>query len=318
MTTQTTSYRIVAADSLGSEEGLAARAAGVTASELHAIAQGGRGAHRRILADKLNGSTFRGNAHTRRGHEREDFLIDWANETVAECAGNIALLGHPVLLSILATPDGLGLDFGVEVKSHDHKWGDRDDVPAEHYDQMQGGMAVAGFERWLYVWEVMGEDGTPTLDEPRYRWVWRNEKRIAKLLAEAEKFTAWRAAGAPDADEIPDEVDDALADWADARARKTAAEADEKAAMKIIRPYADEIADDDGAKAAGTRAHFTLAKTSTPELDEAAWADAEPESYAAYLDLRLRVAAAEAAAAVLYSKTKTSTRMNIYPTKDAA
>lgn len=311
-------FRIVAADSLGSEEGLAARASGLTASELHAVAQGGRGAHSRILADKLNGAKFTGNAHTRRGHEREDFLVSWAGVTLEPCDANIALLGHPDLPWLFATPDGLGNDFGVEVKSHDHNWGDRDDIPADHYDQMQVGMAVTGFDRWLYVWEVMGEDGTPTLAAPHHRWVERDEKRIARLIREGEKFMAWRVAGAPTADDLPDDVDDALAAWASARERKTAAERDEKAALAVIRPFAEQQADDEGSKGAGTRAHFTYAKTTDSVLDEAAWADAEPESYAEFLQLRMRVAAAEAAAAVLYSKPKTSTRLNVYPTKDAA
>lgn len=310
--------RMVAADSLGTDEGLAARAAGVTASELHAITQGGRGTHSRILQDKLNGAKFTGNAHTRRGHEREDFLVSWAGVTVEPCDANLALLGHHELPWLLATPDGLGDGFGVEVKSHDHGW-DNPGIPAEHYDQMQGGMAVTGFDRWLYVWEVMGKDGTPSLAAPHFLWVDRDEKRIARLIREGEKFMAWREAGAPIADDdLPADVDDALADWAAARERKSAAERAEKAALAIIRPFAEKQADDEGAKGAGTRAHFTYAKSSAPQLDEAKWADAEPESYAEYLELRTRLAAAEKAAADLYFTTKTSTRLNIYPSKDAA
>lgn len=313
-TIETIQLRYVAADSLGSAEGLATRAVGVTASELHAIAHGGRGTHERILQDKLNGATFRGNAHTRRGHEREDFLVDWASENVARCVGNIALLGSYELPWLLATPDGLGDDFGVEVKSHDFGWGDRDDIPAEHYDQMQGGMAVTGCDRWLYVWEVMGLDGSPTLEAPSYRWVDRDEKRIARLIAGAAKFMTWREAGAPKTDGLPTEIDDALAAWAIARAQKNAAAAAEAAADKIIRAYALEHADDHGAKGAGTRAAFNLAKSTA--LDEAAWADAEPESYAEVLEIRTRLKATEKAAAALYSRP--ATRLTITPTKETA
>lgn len=318
-----TALRYVAADSLGSADGLAARASGVTASELHRITQGGRGTHLSILNDKLNGAKFTGNTHTRRGHEREDFLLDWASENVERCLGNIALLGHRELFWLLATPDGLGLGFGVEVKSHDFGWGDRDDVPAEHYDQMQGGMAVTGYDRWLYVWEVMGEDGTPTLDEPRYRWIPRDEKRIAKLIREGQKFMDWREAGAPIADDdLPPEVDDALAIVVAADAAIAPHKKAREAAQAVVRAHAAKTAanseDDDGAKAAGTRGHFTYTVTPSNELDEAAWADAEPESYAEYLELRTRLAAAETAAAALYFKPKTSTRLNIYATKDAA
>ncbi|UUE19351.1 hypothetical protein [Microbacterium sp. J1-1] len=314
--------RVVATDSLGSEEGLAARAAGATASELHAITQGGRGTHSRILQDKLNGAKFRGNEHTRRGHEREDFLVSWAGVTVEPCNANIALIGHHELSWLLATPDGLGDDFGVEVKSHDFGW-DCDDVPADHYDQMQGGMAVTGFGRWLYVWEVMGEDGTPTLAAPQFRWVERDEKRIAKLIREGQKFMDWRAAGAPIADDdLPPEVDDALAIVVASKAVIAPHKKALEAAQEVVRAHAAKAAagseDGDGAKGAGTRGHFTYSVTPGNELDEVAWADSEPESYAEYLDLRTRLAAAEKAAAALYFKPKSSTRLNIYPSKDAA
>ena len=319
MTLQTLTFRIVAADSLGSEEGLAARADGVTASELHTIAQGGRATHTRVLNDKLNGSSFRGNEHTRRGHEREDFLIDWASETVAPCAGNIALLGHLDMQWLLATPDGLGDGFGVEVKSHDHKWGDRDDIPAEHYDQMQGGMAVTGFDRWLYVWEVMGEDGTPTLDEPHFRWVARDEKRIGRLVSEAERFVAWRAAGAPVSDDdLPAEVDEALAIIAEADEAIAPHKKARDGALAVVRKHAEATADEHGAKGAGLRGSFTYSKTPKAVLDEDAWALAEPDTYAEVVAARKAIADQEAAALALYSRVEISSRLNTSKTKDAA
>lgn len=310
---------IVAEDSLGSEEGRAARDAGVTASEAHKIAHAGRGAQLRILDDKLNGSSFKGNQHTRRGHEREDFLIDWASEHVAMCAANIALIGHPVLRWLLATPDGLGWDlehgpFGVEVKSHDHNWGDRDDIPAEHYDQMQIGMAVTETKWWLYVWEVMGEDGTPTLDDPKFVWVPRDDARIDRLVSELQKFMDWRDAGAPEFDDLPADIDDALAENVRGKALKAAGAAIEAASDRIIRAYALAEADDHGAKGSGTRASFALTKL--PMLDEAAWADAEPETYAEVVDMRTRVKAAEKAAAALYRREQV--RLTITPTKEKA
>lgn len=313
----------IAEDSLGSEEGLAARAAGVTASEIHAIAAGGRGTHRRILADKLNGSTFRGNAHTRRGHEREPFLLAWVAENVADCVENRALYAHPENPLILATPDGLGADggepFGVEAKSHDHSWGHRDDIPADHYDQMQFGMYVLGFDRWLYVWEVMGDDGTPTLDAPRYRWVARDEKRIAKLVAEAEAFLAWRAAGAPDADaDLPDEIDDALATIIEARAAMAEHKKAEADALAVVRRHAERTAGEHGVKGAGHRASFTYTRSTTTLLDEDAWVAAEPATYGEWVEARERLAATEEAAVELYHREKPSTRLLVTETKDPA
>lgn len=282
---------MLAEDSLGSEEGRTARAAGVTASEAHTIGSGGRGTWRRILTDKLNGSTFHGNQHTKRGHTREPYLLAWACSHVAFLEANIALFAHPDNDLIMATPDGLGIDergreFGVEVKSHDHSWVDRYDIPAEHFDQMQFGMYVTGIDRWLYVWEVMGEDGTPTLDAPRFRWVERDEKRINRLVKEAEAFIAWRAAGAPAADEdLPADVDDALAIVAAARAAMAPHKKAEADALATIHTYASQEADDHGTKGAGTRAAFTFSITSTDVLDEDAWQTAEPNTYAEWTDM---------------------------------
>lgn len=315
---------MVAEDSLGSEEGLAARAAGVTASEIHAIAVGGRGTWRRILTDKLNGSKFHGNQHTKRGHEREPFLLAWACSHVALCAANASLFGHPDQTHILATPDGLGFDpvrdaFGVEVKSHDFGWGDRDDIPAEHYDQMQIGMFVTEVRWWLYVWEVMGEDGTPTLDAPRYRWVERDETRIGKLIKEADAFMAWRAAGAPVADDdLPADVDEALAIVADARAAMAPHKKAETAALETIRVYASQEADEHGKKGAGSRAGFTFSITTTDVLDEDAWEQAEPNAYREWADMVRRAEEVRAMAMRLYTRPKASSRLNVTETKDAA
>lgn len=310
-------FRVVAEDSLGTDEGRAARAAGVTASEIHAIAVGGRGTHRRILDEKLNGSTFRGTAHTNRGHEREPYLLAWASRNIAPAAPNIALLGHATIPWLLATPDGIGDGFGVEVKSHDHGW-DTDEIPADHYDQMQAGMAVTGYDRWLYVWEVMGEDGTPTLDAPRHRWVERDEKRIVKLLREAEAFMTWRAAGAPVADDdLPEEVDEALAIIAAADEAIAPHKKARDAALKIVRTYAEETADEHGSKGAGLRGSFTYSKTPKTVLDESAWADAEPATYAKWVAAQAAVDDIAATALKTYAVEEISSRLNTSRTKDA-
>ncbi len=315
--------RIVVPGDAPEDVWLAARAAGVTASEMHAIAQGGRGTWKRILVDKLNGSTFRGNRHTRRGHEREPFLIEWAaaQPQFGAIRPNRALYGHHSMPLHLATPDGLGWNatiggFGIEAKSHDHGWSPRRGIPVDHLDQMQGGMHVTGFDAWLYVWEVMGEDGEPTLADPQHMWVSRDQARIDRLVAEADRFIAWREAGAPDTDDIPGEVDDALAAWRDARDRKNAALADEKAATTIIRAFAEGSAGDAGAKAAGSRAHFTFSVTETSELDELAWESAEPGTYAEWCRMRTAVEEYAQTATALYSRPSRSTRLNIYANKE--
>lgn len=286
------------------------RAEGVTASEIHAIAFGGLGTWKRCLADKLNGATFTGNAHTRRGHEREPFLIQWADDTIGAVRANTALLGHPEHPLHRATPDALGWEhsrggFGVEVKSHDHGW-TSDKIPTDHMDQMQFGMHVTGFDWWLYVWEVMGEDGQPTLAEPSHIWVPRDDTRIAILARQADAFIEWRAAGAPDLDDIPDDVDDALADYARGLALSTEGDRLKAAARKVLDTFAAEQAStEEPLRRTGSRAAlFFQPKPDVQVLDEVAWAHHEPESYAEWLALQSRVLETASAAAVLYHRPK--------------
>lgn len=305
------------------EAWLEMRARGVTASEVHQIANGGRATWRRILDDKLNGSTFTGNRHTRRGNEREPFLIAFAESLLgATIEANTHLYAHEQHSRHMATPDALGDDmepFGIEVKSHDYGW-TRTDIPADHYDQMQWGMHVLGFRSWFYVFEVMGEDGEPTLADPFWAWVDRDEERIAQLVAAADAFLEWWDAGAPAADDIPAELDEALTEHAEARARKTAAEKDEKAAEKKIRDYISAApgAQENGLKVAGTAASFNFSVTHAEVLDEEAWAQAEPESFAAYEHLKARLAASVEAATELYHRSVPRTRLTITPNKEAA
>lgn len=297
-----------------------ARSSRVTASKAHEIAVGGRATWQRLLAEMLNGEKFRGTASTARGRQREEFLIDYAREFIdPSIVGNTVLYVHPANDRLGATPDGLGKTFGVEVKSLDFG-AEPGAIPAEHYDQMQFGMLITGRERWLYVREVMGEDGEPTLDDPTFVWIERDERRIAFLRGEAERFLAWWDAGAPATDDLEPELDDALAAWADARARKKDAEADEAAADKIIRAHIakTEGAETNGLKLAGRAAQFVYSVTEKPVLDITAWFAAEPLSYARWESASKAVAEVGETAVRLYNKPARSTRLNITPTKDAA
>lgn len=299
---------------------LEARASRVTASMIHDVAVGGRATWLRILDGQLNGQKFKGNASTARGHRREAFLIDYAREFIdPTIEPNALLYVHPDNDRIGATPDGIGARIGVEVKSIDHG-GRRDDIPAEHYDQMQLGLYVTGRDRWLYIREVMGEDGEPTLDDPWHTWIERDESRIAYLVREAERFIAWREAGAPATDDLAAELDDALAAWADARDRKKAAESAEKAAEAVIRKHIDatEGASTQGLKLAGRAAQFVFAVTEKEVLDTDAWAEAEPKSHELWQQVKKSADEQAELAARLYHKTARSTRLNITATKETA
>lgn len=269
---------------------------GVTASEIHRVAQGGRQTHRAILDEKMNGRAFRGNRHTARGHVREAELLHYATYLAPIVTPNTALFGHPEHPLHRCTPDGTGMDdehgmFGVEAKSHDHQW-DSDEIPADHYDQMQFGMWVLGVDWWLYVWEVMGADGEPTLADPEHRWVPRDEARIARLAAEADAFIAWREAGAPAHDDLPDDVDEAIAAYAAAKARESAGKRDAAAVRPVIDAW---LAKHPGqtVRAAGTRAGIVRTADDVLVVDEAAWLAADPESMQTFEELTHQAVDAE-------------------------
>lgn len=299
---------VIVEDGASEDEWLDARAEGVTASEIHAIAAGSRKTWRRILDEKLNGSTFTGNEHTRRGHEREGDLIAAAQylDGVVVLAPSAALFGNDANPLHRATPDGLGIHaelghFGAEMKHHE-KW-DRDDVPAEHLDQCLWGMHVLGVDWWLYAWGVDGTDGLAG-----FKWIPRDDKRIAQLVAQADAFLAWRAAGAPEIDDIPDDVDDALADYRRGLELAAEGEALKKAARPVLDAYAaaHNVAPGDPLRKSGSRAAFFYEpKPEVEVLDEVAWQAAEPESYQEWLDLQQRVADTASAARLLYKTTKT-------------
>lgn len=283
-----------------------ARDEGVTASEVHDIAAGSRKTWRRILDGKLNGSSFRGNAHTKRGHEREPYILAEARiiDGVVALASSGALLGsheHPLHR---ATPDGFGIhtelgDFGVEVKNHHAEW-DSTDIPAEHMDQMQWGMHVTGMSWWLYAWAVEGVDGI------EHRWVPRDDKRIGQIVAQADAFLAWRAAGAPEIDDIPDDVDDAMATYA----RGLELEAEGARLKKLARPEIESwarvhAAAGDPLRRQGSRAQvFFEPKPDARILDEDAWAAAEPELHAEWKRMQTAIVQTAEAALQLYSTTR--------------
>lgn len=205
----------------------------VTASEVHAIATGNEAAWRKILDGKLNGRTFKGNRHTRRGHEREALLLDFAATVDPTIEPNGALWGAADNESLAGTPDGIGVGVIAEVKSHDHGH-ELGAIPADHRSQMQWQMRVLGAERALYVREVMDADGQGSLEDPDWQWVERDDEHIAWLESRALAFLAWWAADAPPIVEEDTELLAALEAWIAARdAAAEPVKAEEAAKKKL-------------------------------------------------------------------------------------
>lgn len=299
-----TAVRVASQDN--EAEWLDARAEGATASEVPKLSPTTWSS---LLSEKLNGSTFHGNAHTRRGHDREgEILSDLGWATESKIIPNRHVWAANANRRHLATPDGFqiladGQVRGVEVKSHEYCWQPpKRVIPKDHYDQMQFGMHVLGLDEWLYGWEVMGEGGTAPTADPQHRVVKRDQARIDELVAAADAFLAWIDAGAP-VTEISPELEAAkqtmIAAERDAKAASAASTAARAAFSKLL-----EAEFPDAMKTGwkhGDDSSVILARPARKTVvDEAAWAAAEPEGFDEYHRWREAAAATEQAAVKLY------------------
>lgn len=286
------------------------RGEGVTASRVWAIARGGIKTWRRELEQMMNGSTFRGTKATKAGSAREAALLDEAADQLHTVAPNAALWASATNDLHRATPDGIGRNsdgtiVAVEVKSHEHGYEDKG-IPADHLAQMQWQMHVLGAVSGLYGYEIRDEDDMPPAEGATWIDVPRDNEMIAYLIYRADQFLAWRDAGCPDVDELPEDVQAALDAWAPLKAKLDSVATDEKKAAaalkKAIRasiPHAERF----GAVAMGEHGGYQLGVSENTGIDEAAWEADSPETLTVARDLRERAAAFEARAKLTYPKT---------------
>ncbi|RKE60437.1 hypothetical protein [Microbacterium sp. AG238] len=308
--------RIVVPADADRELWLAERGEGVTASNAWRIARAGLKARRTIAEEKMNGARFRGNAATRAGSAREAALLDEAADLLQSVVANTALWAARDNDLHRATPDGFGWDGDgrlavIEVKSHEHGW-EHDGIPIEHYAQMQFQIRVMGADFGLYGFEIRDEDDQPPADGATWKVVARDEEMIAWLTERADAFIAWRDAGCPDVDDLPDDVAAALEAWVPLKLALTKAAEAEKAANAALKkaiaklPHATRF----GAVGMGETGGFQLSVSETVAIDEAAWAATDPAGHARVEQLRMHLALAEAAAKRKHPKTSRRTTLN--------
>lgn len=309
VTPQITAARIVVPEDAPRTVWMLERGEGVTASEVWAIARGGIKTWRRILEQKMNGSTFRGTRATAAGHAREDALLDEAADQLHSVTTNRALWASVTNDLHRATPDGIGANsdgtiVAVEVKSHEHGYTD-EGIPADHLAQMQWQVHVLGAVSALYGYEIRDEDDQPPADGATWIDVPRDDEMIAYLIMRADQFIAWRDAGCPDIDDLPDDVAAALDAWAPAKRALDAAAAAEKKANTALKkavakmPHAARF----GAVGMGQHGGFQLTVSESTSVDEDAWREAEPHVFEAAQHFREMVAQREALAKRTYPKT---------------
>lgn len=291
------------------------RGEGVTASEVWAIARGGIKTWRRILEQKMNGSTFGGTKATKAGSAREAALIDEAKGELDWVEANNGLWAASENDRHRATPDGIGSLAGglctVEVKSHEHGY-KGDAFPMDHKAQTVWQRYVLGGEFALYGAEVRDEDDMPPVDGAAWQFVDDpDDELLAFLIYRADQFLAWRDAGCPDFDDLPTEVVEAQAKWAPLKRALDAAAAAEKDANDAVKkaiamlPHAARF----GAVGMTEAGGFQSILTESTSIDEAKWRTADPVFYQHVEALRVELALLEASAKHQYPKTTRRTSL---------
>jgi putative phage-type endonuclease len=185
----------------GSAEWFQARCGKITASrirDLMKIIKSGESAERKryrleLLTERLTGLQHEHYVSRRmeRGIELEDEARKAYSRATGSVVDQVGFIEHPRLTFSGASPDGLiDEDGGLEIKVPDTtthiQWIMGAEVPPEHVDQMQWGMACS--ER-IY-WDFMSYDPR-MLDPNLQRFIKRlnrDDKRIAEIEKEVARF----------------------------------------------------------------------------------------------------------------------------------
>lgn len=193
--------REVADEATDREGWLAARRAGVTATQVAKLAASPAYALE-LRREKATGvQTFTGNAATEWGKAREPIIAEWYAGSGLEPTSKLYRAKDDD--RFLASPDMIGEDFGEalflgEVKTSKHnlspdgEWFRR----TTYYDQMQWQMFVTGATWCSFIWEQHNDiweqqiDGSfgPTPYDPRTASIERDDDRIEHLVGVAERF----------------------------------------------------------------------------------------------------------------------------------
>jgi YqaJ-like viral recombinase domain len=178
----------IVADSSDRVAWLRARSRGITATDAAKLAS--RASVRSAAWEKRHGTSFGGSRYTDHGRAREPVIAEWVRD--AHGIDPSSLLFHAEGdRRHLATPDGLRVAGGgrlelCEIKTTSRAWRG---IPRGYLRQVWWQQYVLGAERTLVVWE-QHEDFVPVADEPRCRWVDRDDDQIAILVGLADQLIA--------------------------------------------------------------------------------------------------------------------------------
>lgn len=114
------------------------------------------------------------NSYMAHGNTREPIIVDWASDKFG-ITGNGFLFHNQNNLQHLATPDGLGDDFVVEIKTSIKTLSE---VKQGYMNQIQWQLHVMNVPKCLFLVE-QHENFSPL--EVQHEWIYRDEERI-KLM----------------------------------------------------------------------------------------------------------------------------------------
>lgn len=214
-------------------EWLRARAQGVTGTQIAKLAKSGvHSAYgRQLIQEKLHGGQDRDLSNVRAarwGTVREEFIAEWVERRFGIHPSVQTLFRAKDNPRYLVTPDGVGVTFDDELLLSEVKTTVNDLTPVKpnkkyttsgYADQKQWELRVTGASRVLFVWERHDNDWSgwpergpaPLTDEPEFRWIERDEKRIAELERTADEFLAALDAAEGEQAAEPDPVLDGFA-----------------------------------------------------------------------------------------------------------
>ena len=175
----------VLADSTDRVAWLRARSRGVTATDVARLSS--ERSLSSVAFDKINGSSFGGNAYTDHGNTREPEIARWVRDNHGIRPSSQLFHAHGERLH-LATPDGVDIIDGsvvlAEIKTTSSLW---KSVPRSYLRQIWWQQYVLGADRTLLVWE-QHLDFVPVDVEPKARWIERDDNEIHVLVGLANKL----------------------------------------------------------------------------------------------------------------------------------
>jgi hypothetical protein len=166
---------------------LRARSTGVTATDVARLSS--ERSLPAVAFEKINGSSFGGNAYTDHGNAREPEIARWVHANHGIRASSELFHAHGERAH-LATPDGVSVIDGTvvlaEIKTTSTLW---KSVPRSYLRQIWWQQYVLGAERTLLVWE-QHLDFVPVDAEPKARWIDRDDNEIHVLVGLADQLLA--------------------------------------------------------------------------------------------------------------------------------